>query len=233
MPLLPFITDENLVLATKTLLDAADKGQADVERDPYRNVIDPFSALLGAARQKISTDEWMDQEIARQVEKAFSGALGDFHQDVLGFMPGWENAGRGGSFDIKNDSLKIIAEVKNKHNTMNARSALSVYDNLQRHLDYGGDTITMAYLVEVVPKRPRPYQTPFCPSERGTQRPRRDDILKIDGKSFYAMASGDRDALEKLYQALPTVLAQLLGADESELRDSPVFRDLFKRAYTL
>jgi hypothetical protein len=148
-------------------------------------------------------------------------------------MPSWENAGRGGSYDIKNETLKIIAEVKNKHNTMNARSALSVYDNLQRHLDYSGDAITMAYLVEIVPKNPRPYQIQFCPSERGTRRPQRDDILKIDGKSFYAMASGDPDALEKLYQVLPTVLAQLLGASESELKDSPVFRDLFNRAYTL
>lgn len=233
MPLLTFISDENLHQATRTLLDAAASGQARVAENPYRNVIDPFSALIGAAKQSISTDEWMQQEIARQIEKSFSGALGDFHQDILGFMPGWENAGRGGSYDIKNTELGVIAEVKNKHNTMNARSALSVYDNLQRHLDYGSDNVQKAFLVEVLPETPRPYERPFTPSERGTPRPARNDLVKIDGKSFYAMASGEEEALRKLYEALPSVLAGLLNIDETELRNTKVFTELFDRAYLL
>lgn len=233
MPLLQFISDENLYRATRKLVEAAVSGKARVDRNPYRNVIDPFAALIGAANQKISTEEWMEQEKARQVEKAFSGALGDFHQDILGYMPGWVNAGEGGSYDLRNDELRVIAEVKNKHNTMNARSALSVYDNLQRHLDYGGDGVTKAYLVEVIPKTPRSYEVPFTPSERGTPRPRRDDLVKIDGNSFYALASGDENGLRKLYEALPSVLANILSVDEAELRNTSVFNELFDRAYTL
>ncbi len=78
--------------------------------------------------------------------------------------------GRNGSYDLKNAEKQIIAEVKNKFNTMNTRSALSAYDNLQRHLDYSGD-FTKAYLVEIVPKHPEPYEEHFTPSERGTPHP--------------------------------------------------------------
>ena len=118
MSLLPFINDDSLYQATRTLVNAALSAQNRVEKNPYRNVIDPFSAQVDAARQGVSTDEWMEQEKSRQIQKAFSNALGDFHQDILGYMPGWDNAGRGGSYDVKNESLKVIAEVKNKHNTM-------------------------------------------------------------------------------------------------------------------
>lgn len=232
MALLPFISDEDLYRATKTLVDAALTAEKKVDKDPYRNVVDPFSALVDAARQHISVGDWMEQEKSRQIQKAFSNALGDFHQDILGYMPGWENAGRGGSYDVKNTGLKVIAEVKNKHNTMNARSAISVYDNLQRHLDYSESQVEKAYLVEIVPKYPRAYESPFAPSERGTKRPARPDIVKIDGKSFYGLASGDPDALRKLYDALPEVLGEILRMPAPGLSASPVFVELFDKAYT-
>ena len=214
-------------------MNAALAAEKRVEKDPYRNVVDPFSALVDAARQKITTEEWMAQEKSRQVQKALQNALGDFHQDVLGAMPGWKNAGKGGSYDVSNVEKRVIAEIKNKYNTMNARSALSVYDNLQRHLDYSGDSVTKAYLVEVIPKHPQPYEQPFTPSERGTPRPTRQDIVKIDGKSFYALASGDPDALRKLYDALPTTLGKILGVSPTELMDTPTFDELFNRVYTI
>lgn len=229
--LLPFITDEKLREATKTLVNAAFNAQKRVDKNPYRNVIDPFSALVDAARQKITTEEWFVQEKSRQVQKALQNALGDFHQDILGAMPGWENAGRGGSYDVKSTAKKAIAEVKNKHNTMNARSAISVYDNLQRHLDYSGDDITKAYVVEIIQKHPEPYEIPFTPSERGTPRPTRQNIVKIDGKSFYALASDDPDALRKLYEALPIVLGDILNIKPSELTGNATFRELFDRVY--
>lgn len=231
--LLPFISDEDLHKATKTLVDAALSAKKKFEKDPYRNVIDPFSVLFDSASQKISTEDWMTQERARQVQKALQNALGDFHQTVLGAMPGWEDAGKGGSYDVKNQEKKVIAEIKNKYNTMNARSALSVYDNLQKHLDYGADGVTKAYLVEVVPKSPKPYEAPFRPAERGTPRPLRTDIVKVDGKSFYALASGVPDALRQLYDALPVVLGEILNIPPAELTDSPTFDELFARVYTI
>jgi len=231
MAKLTFISDEDLYTATKMLVNAALNAQKSVDKNPYRNVIDPFSALVDAARQTITTEEWMLQEKSRQVQKAFQNALGDFHQTILGAMQGWKDAGKGGSYDVINVEKAIIAEVKNKYNTMNARSALSVYDNLSRHLDYSEAAITKAYLVEIIPKTPKPYEVSFAPSERGTSRPARKDILKMDGDSFYELASGEKDALQSLYNVLPEILEELLDVTAEELTSSKTFDELFDRVY--
>lgn len=230
--LLPFISDEDLKAHTKALLDAATRAEARVSKNPYENVIDPFSALVDAARQRVSVEDWMEQEKSRQIQKSLQNALGQFHQSVIGSMPGWEDMGKGGSFDVRNKDKKIIGEVKNKHNTMNSTSAVGAYDKLQKHLDYGGEPGYTAYLVGIIPKTPKPYISEFAPSEKGQQRPHRKDILRIDGKSFYEVATGDRESLSRLYNALPLVLSDLLKIDPRELTDSPTFRELFDRAYT-
>ena len=100
-----------------------------------------------------------------------------FHQNIIGEMPGWENLKVGKSIDLRNREKKIIAEIKNKYNTMNSSSALAIYDKLQRHLDYDesykGFT---AYCVVIIPKSPRSLNITFHPSERGTNRPERENI---------------------------------------------------------
>jgi hypothetical protein len=229
MALLPFISDDAFYAATQNLLDAAKRAAEEVEADPYRNVIDPFSALVDAARQKIPMEGWMQQEKSRQTQKGFQNALGDFHQEVLGEMPGWENLGTGGSIDVKNESKKIIAEVKNKYNTMNSSSQEAVYQKLANHLRYAEKGYT-AYVVFIVPKNPRPLDRPWSPNQRTMAL--RDDIRQMDGQSFYALASSDPGALGKLYHALPGVLGGLMGIDPEVLSESQDFAELFAKAYT-
>lgn len=231
MPILDFISDAELVSAVEKLVSAAKRSEKKVSENPYINVIDPFSALVDSARQNITIETWLEQEKSRQVQKSLQNALGDFHQSILGSMSGWENAGIAGSYDVINRNLGVIAEIKNKYNTMNARSAISVYDNLSRHIDYSQEKINRAYLVEIIPKSPKEYQTQFAPSERGTSRPARSDIIRIDGKSFYDMASGTEDSLKKLYEAMPQVLGDILEVAYAELSGSKVFEELFAKVY--
>lgn len=230
MPYLSFISDENLVVYTKELVDAAKKAEITVEKNPYKNVIDPFSALVDAARQNISLEEWMLQEKSRQIQKSFQNAIGDFHQHILGSIDGWEDAGEGGSYDVINEKKQVIAEIKNKYNTMNSSSQLAAYDKLAHWIDYGKGGFT-AYVVDIVPKSPKPYQLPFTPSERNVKRQTRNNLLRIDGRSFYALATGQNDALDQLYKILPKVLESLLGVDDATLTMSTEFTNLFSKAY--
>ncbi|MFA5003853.1 MAG: Eco47II family restriction endonuclease [Candidatus Saccharimonadales bacterium] len=230
MALLPFITDEKLYEFTKELVDAALKGEAKVEKNPYVNVIDPFSALIDSARQNITLSEWMVQEKSRQIQKSFQNAVGDFHQHILGAVPGWEDAGDGGSYDVMSARKKVIAEVKNKYNTMNSGAQLAVYDKLASWIDYGKTGYT-AYVVDVVPKNPKPYCLPFTPSERKVRRQTRENLLRIDGRSFYSLATGHKDALDQLYNALPKVLEEILGVRDEKLTSSTEFDQLFEKAY--
>jgi len=230
--ILPFIADEELFRHAEKLVKAAKNGEEKVNKNPYKNVIDPFSALVDAARQNISLETWMQQEKSRQIQKSFQNAVGDFHQVIIGSMPGWQDAGNGGSYDVINQDKKIIAEIKNKHNTMNSTSQLGTYDKLANWLDYGRDGYT-AYLVEIVPETPVPYTTPFVPSERKVKRQTRENLLRIDGRSFYALASGHESALDILYGVLPMVLAKILAIEENTLKSTAEFRKLFDKAYLI
>lgn len=231
MALLKYISDKNLLKFTQVLVDAAINSQKKVEKNPYKNVIDPFSALVDAARQNISLGDWMEQEKSRQIQKSFQNAVGEFHQHILGSVPNWLDAGEGGSFDVINEKKKIIAEIKNKHNTMNSSSQLGAYDKLAKWLDYGKPGFT-AYVVDIVPKSPKPYKVPFTPSERKVKRQTRENLLRIDGRSFYTLVTGFRDALDQLYGVLPYVLDDILEVKDTTLTRDAEFRTLFEKSYT-
>ncbi len=56
----------------------------------------------------------------------YQSAIGRFHQGVLGGVHGFKNHDAG--YDIENKQRKIIAEIKNKYNTMNApKTEVQVY----------------------------------------------------------------------------------------------------------
>jgi len=230
MSLLPYISDTDLVKFTKELVDAALHAQESTDNNPYKNIIDPFSALVDAARQGISLDTWMKQEKSRQIQKSFQNAIGNFHQHILGAINGWKDAGEGGNYNVINDKKKIIAEIKNKYNTMNSSSQLSAYDKLANWIDYGKQGYT-AYVVDIIPKTPKPYSIPFTPSNRNVKRPTRKNLLRIDGRSFYALATGKKDAIDQLYATLPKVLEDILKIDDSTLTNSSEFKQLFEKAY--
>ena len=219
-----------MIKFTKELVDAALRAQESTDNNPYKNVIDPFSALVDAARQGISLDIWMKQEKSRQIQKSFQNAIGDFHQHILGAINGWQDAGESGSYDVINDKIKIIAEIKNKYNTMNSSSQLSAYDKLANWIDYGKQGYT-AYVVDIIPKKPKPYCIPFTPSNRNVKRPTRKNLLRIDGRSFYALATGKKNAIDQLYAVLPKVLENILKIDDSTLTNSSEFKQLFEKVY--
>ncbi len=214
--LLKFISNEDLFKQVGHVLDVAKRTSSKAGERLFTNTIDPFSALFDAMHQGISLEQWLDQEKARQTQKTLQNALGGFHQEILGSIPGWESMGTGNVFDLKNDKLKIIAEVKNKYNTTKGNHKVAIYDDLKDQLKtkYKGYT---SYYVEVIPKGKTVYNKPFTPPDNRTHKRRavRNDIRVIDGKSFYGLAAGDSEAIKKFYNALPIVIKELLGKNKT------------------
>jgi hypothetical protein len=210
--LLAFISNEDLYEQVKRVLDISKNASDKAEGNLFKNAIDPFSAVFDASIQGITLRQWLEQEKARQTQKTLQNALGNFHQEVLGAVKDWESLGTGNIFDLKNDSLKIIAEVKNKYNTTKGNHKVAVYDDLSSQLNarYEGYT---AYYVEIIPKNKAIYDKPFTPSDNRThrRRPTMENIRVIDGKSFYHLATGDPEAIKKLYYILPDVINDILG----------------------
>ncbi|ELA7289351.1 TPA: Eco47II family restriction endonuclease [Vibrio parahaemolyticus] len=205
--------------------------------DPYRNTLDCFSAAIDAVAQGISLDEWMQQERERQVQKTKQNAIGSLHEEIMGSIPGVENLPVGQLIDIVCDDKKIVAEIKNKHNTTKGNHKVAIYDDLEQAIaqrpGYTG------YYVEVLPKGQKVYNKPFTPSDNKTKQNRSANtaIRQIDGRSFYSLLTGCDDAIDELYKELPGIVAEILneefnaGLDAKSVTDSDAFNFNFRKAY--
>lgn len=225
---LNFVSDQRILELATEVFDSVRKAELRVKKNLDKNVIDPFSAVFDAARSGLTIDEWFESERNRQVQKTLQNAIGTFHQRLLGSMPGWIDTKSGGSVDLRSDARKIIAEVKNKHNTMNSSSAEAVFKKFENHLRYV-DKGFVAYLVAIVPKSPHRYDRAWTHSAKLASQ--RQDIREIDGASFYALVTGDENALAQIYQKLIESLSILTADHQRQLMSDAKTRVLFDKVY--
>lgn len=240
MPYLHWIADEHLKACVTEVLKKGLQGIKKSEADFYRNGIDPFSALFDAACQGVSLEQWSTFERKRQAQKTLQNALGNFHQNLLAHVAGWQRPAEG-FVDLVSEKQQIVAEVKNKHNTVKKSDLKNVYDELQAAVmhktsKYQGYT---AYYVTVIPSTTKRLNTEFTPSDNETKTVRQvsSRIREIDGYSFYALVTGEPNALQQLYAALPSVIKDVLAelklpnAQIAGLSQEPLFAELFAKAF--
>jgi hypothetical protein len=154
-----------------------------------RNLVDPFAAALetvlnGYASQK----EWERAEVARRNQKSLMNYLGDAQQKIIGALPGCHSHPTGSGHpdvSVVRDSQRLIAEVKNKHNTMNYNSSRETYDELSKHLSRPEYKGFIALVVTLIAPASEPRIKHFAPGDK----PKRDDILIVSGRVFYAIAT--------------------------------------------
>lgn len=208
MPYLKFISDKDLIDAVDRVVRIINSAEKDAEKHLHKNVIDPFSALFHGVTSAITYQEWIEQEKARQSQKTMQNAIGDFHQEILGAITGWEDLGVGHGLDVINKKMKIIAEIKNKFNTTKGNHKVEVYDAIKSKLKTSECNGFTGYYVEIIPQSRGVYNKPFTPSDNKTKkrRPVDKNIRVIDGVSFYALATGRKYALQELFEALSVVL---------------------------
>ena len=211
--------------------------QAQVrEVDLYKNTLDCFSAAINSVVQGISLDQWLVQERERQIQKTKQNAIGALHEAIMSSIRGVERL-KDGLVDIRCCEKKILAEIKNKHNTTKGNHKKLVYDDLstklEKHAGYTG------YYVEILPKNGKAYNTLFIPADNSTssKRPERENIRRVDGKSFYALLISNDHALEELYRHLPILVAEILKEDfnitvsANSVTDSAKFQEIFDKVY--
>lgn len=206
--------------------------------DIYRNTLDCFSASLDALVQGISLDDWLLQERERQIQKTKQNAIGSLHEDIMGSIEGVESLAVGHLIDIVCDEKKLMAEVKNKHNTTKGNHKVQIYRDLEKAISesYPGYT---GYYVEILPKGAKTYNEPFTPSDNqtGNRLESREDIRRIDGRSFYGLLTGNENAIDELYDNLPSIVAEIIQEEYSicldykEMTGSDLFNKIFVEAF--
>jgi hypothetical protein len=170
----------------------------------YSNKVDTVKLTFDSRFNDISEEDLIQAEILRQIDKSINNSIGTFHEQILGGIKGYEIGNLSG-FDIKAKDDTLFADIKNKHNTMNSSSAEALFQKLSRY----ADTYKKAkcYWVQILAKGS------FCQlwsGEINSKEYSHSRVYKISGDQFYALVSGQEDALYALYKALPIAIADYL-----------------------
>jgi hypothetical protein len=226
MPYVSFITDERFREIVNALLLIGEAAKIKAKQKLGRNVIDPFSMLIEMASFDLNSEQWVKSEENRQIQKSLSNDIGLLHQKILGSVPGWKDLQTGNVIDLVSHDMKIIAEIKNKHNTLKGSDKIGTYKELEslvmpKTSIYKG---FKAYYVEIVPSTSNGYEKSFTPSDKKTGTPcdPNPNIIQIDGLRFYKLVTGVDDALEQVFNALPKVIkdcrstVNMIGIDEAK-----------------
>jgi hypothetical protein len=234
MALLSWIDDKNFLSAVNHLLIIAKKAKEGAEIDFEKNVIDPFSAIFEISGFEMNYLSWKKNETARQAQKTLQNHIGEFHQKILGSVKGWENKTTGNVIDLVSHKHKILAEVKNKYNTISGGKLSETYYSLEKAVMpkmsiYKGYD---AYYVAVIPKGKKRYNKEFAPSdkEKGEKCPSNKRIREIDGASFYDLVTGHKNALEGLFDILPKAIS-ICSKGMIEIEDPEKLKIFFSNGF--
>jgi len=207
-----FISDEHLLSCIGNLHAAYVRAKNNITKaNFYSNKVDTIKLTFDAEFNDISEEGLIQSEILRQIDKSINNSIGTFHEEILGGIEGFE-IGNFSGFDIKAVDDSLFADIKNKHNTMNAGSAEALFQKLARY----ADTYRKAkcYWVQVLAKRS--FNDHWAGIING-QEYSHSRVFKISGDQFYFLLSGQQDALFQLYNALPLAIREYLdSASEGE-----------------
>lgn len=182
-------------------------------RNPARELPpDPFTIVSQTMVGNTTFEANLTFERQRKINKTLSNAVGNMHQKILGLAENWEDLGaNGGLIDLRTSrefvhpkyGKPIVAEVKNRFNTIKAVEEASVWDKIDNACKVTGGA--QGYLFQITPRRPQRYDEPWVPSNRVA----REHIRVCDGATAYEIVFEQPSALKELYMALPDIFADI------------------------
>lgn len=196
-----FISDEHLLKCIENLHASYVKAKEKISKKKfYNNKIDTIKLTFDTKFNKIDEESIIETEILRQIDKSINNSIGTFHEQVLGGIKGYE-MGKLSGFDIKATDNTLFADIKNKHNTMNSSAAEALFQKLSRYADDYKQA--KCYWVQILAKGS--FNEHWTGDINGKEYSH-SRVFKISGDQFYALLSGDKNALYELYKALPTAI---------------------------
>lgn len=196
-----FISDEHLLQCIANLYKSYLKAKNNITKaNFYNNKVDTIKLTFDAKFNGIDEEDLIQAEILRQIDKSINNSIGTFHEQILGGIKGYE-VGKLSGFDIKAEDNSLFADIKNKHNTMNSSSAESLFQKLKVYADTYKNA--NCYWVQILATKS--FNTKWTGDINGKEYGH-SRVHKISGDQFYALLSGQPDALFQLYKILPTAI---------------------------
>lgn len=202
-----FISDEHLLNCIGNLHISYLKAKNNVnKKEFYKNKVDTIKLTFDSRFNNIDEESLIQSEILRQIDKSINNSIGTFHEQILGGINGFK-VGKLSGFDIKAEDNTLFADIKNKHNTMNSSSAEALFQKLARYAnDYKK---AKCYWVQILAKR---SFTALWSGEINGKEYSHSRVYKISGDRFYALLSGQEDAMLQLYTALPMAIRDYMSS---------------------
>jgi hypothetical protein len=204
---LNFISDEHLLDCIANLHKSYAKAKQNIDKKKfYANKVDTIKLTFDSKFNSMDEATLIQSEIMRQIDKSINNSIGTFHEQILGGIAGYE-VGKLSGFDIKATDDTLFADIKNKHNTMNSSSAEALFQKLSRYAD--DYKKAKCYWVQILAKGSfnEHWKGDINGKEYGHSR-----VFKISGDQFYALLSGEKDALFQLYTVLPHAIDDYLNS---------------------
>ncbi|HAK75609.1 MAG TPA: Eco47II family restriction endonuclease [Runella sp.] len=202
-----FISDEHLLKCIQNLHSSYLKAKNNISKKSfYSNKVDTIKLTFDAQFNGINQEDLIQSEILRQIDKSINNSIGTFHEQILGGINGYEIGNLSG-FDIKATDNTLFADIKNKHNTMNSSSSEALFQKLARYAD--DYKKAKCYWVQILSKG---SFNEHWKGEINGKEYSHSRVFKISGDQFYALLSGQPNALLQLYKALPLAIKDYLNA---------------------
>lgn len=202
---LSFMSTEHILDCVRTLHSAYERAKSEMTFSKFQsNKVDGLKLTLDALFNGMREDEVLTAEIQRQIDKSINNAIGTFHEQLMGGLPGITYYSVGHGYDIKSDDDTIFGEIKNKHNTMNSSSSKATFEKLAGFADrYPNST---AYLIQIIAKES--VDDLWVTGGKNSQYHPRVRIISAD--RFYAKVTGIDDAFYQLCTFIPHVVRYYL-----------------------
>ena len=187
------------------------------------NIVDPIKLTFDSKVYGKPIEEIVEAECIRQIDKSNSNYIGYFHQNLFRYAgKGWEVPANGVTgFDVQNPELHVYAELKNKHNTMNAASSPKTYMKMQSQILADDKAVCM--LVEVIAKMSQNKKWEVTIDKKHFAHER---IRRVSIDQFYGIVFGDTEAFSRLCKTLPQILDDVLAECGRKENGNSVFREL-------
>lgn len=217
-----FISDDHLLKCVENLHNSYIKAKNNISKKSfYSNKVDTIKLTFDAKFNNLSEEDLIQSEILRQIDKSINNSIGTFHEQVLGGIKGYE-VGNLSGFDIKATDETLFADIKNKHNTMNSSSAEALFQKLARYAD--DYKKAKCYWVQILAKG---SFNEHWKGEINRKEYSHSRVFKISGDQFYALLSGQEDALFQLYKALPNAINDYLKlVENSEIKENSALEEI-------